>query len=244
MKKEDAILKINKLGNISNIIVRICKIFVILGLVATVLGTIVTMVLPKDLIQMDLSATADVMVDVSTLGVAFSEEDKQAFATGLHDGLEDEEREDIRMSMDVNGSVYEASEIVMEDDGVRVKGTVETYTVELGDLRLVMILAIVTLAALLVTLFFSGRLCRAFRDCQSPFEEGVVKNLTYLAYSLCPWVVMNSVSSSIRETIFTNNVQLILGVDLGVVIVILLIFVLAYIFKYGAVLQQESDETL
>ena len=176
MKKEDAILKINKLGNISNIIVRICKIFVILGLVATVLGTIVTMVLPKDLIQMELSATADVMVDVSTLGVAFSEEDKQAFATGLHDGLEDEEREDIRMSMDVNGSVYEASEIVMEDDGVRVKGTVETYTVELGDLRLVMILAIVTLAALLVTLVFSGRLCRAFRDCQSPFEEGVVKN--------------------------------------------------------------------
>lgn len=244
MKKEEAILKINKLGNISNIIVRICKVFVILGLVFTVLGTIITMVLPKDFIQMDLSATAEVMVDMSTMGVAFTEEDREIFATGLYDGLEEDEKEEIQMSMDVNGSVYEASEIVMEEDAVRVKGTVETYTVELGDLRLVMILAIVTLVALLVTLVFSGRLCRAFRDCQSPFEEGIVKNLTYLAYSLCPWVVMNSLSSSIRETIFTNNVQYILGVDLGVVVVILLIFVLAYIFKYGAVLQQESDETL
>jgi len=33
-------------------------------------------------------------------------------------------------------------------------------------------------------------------------------------------------------------------VDLGMVLIILFIFVLAYIFKYGAVLQQESDETL
>ena len=52
MKKEEAVLKINKLGNISNIIVRICKIFVVIGLVLTVLGAIVTMVLPKDLIKM------------------------------------------------------------------------------------------------------------------------------------------------------------------------------------------------
>lgn len=244
MKKEDAILKINKLGNVSNIIVRICKILVIIGLVFTLLGTILMMVLPKDLVKMDMSATAEVMVDMSTFGVAFSQEDKAAFAAGLNDGLEDEERKDIRMSMDVNGSVYEADEIIMEDDSIRVRGTVDTYTVELGALRLVMILAMVTLVALLITLIFAGRLSRAFRDCQSPFEESIVKNLTAIAYSLFPWVVMNSVSSSIRESIFTNNVQLILGVDLGVVVVILLIFVLAYIFKYGAILQQESDETL
>ena len=244
MKKEEAILKINKLGKVSNIIVRICKILVIIGLVFTVLGTIIMMVLPKDLVKMDMNATADVSVNMSTLGVTFSEEEKAAFAAGLQDGLEDEERQDIRMNMDVNGSVYEANEIVMEDDSVKVKATVDTYTVELGDLRWVMVFAVVTLAALFVTLVFAGRLCRAFRDCQSPFEDSIVKNLTAIAYSLFPWVVMNSAFSSIKESIFTNNVQLILGVDLGVVMVILLIFVLAYIFKYGAILQQESDETL
>lgn len=245
MKKEDAILKINKLGNISNIIVRIMKIFLIIGLVFTVLGTIITMVLPKDLITMEMSATADVMVDVSSFGVTFTEEDKESFAAGMYAGLTDEDEAEIQqMKMDVNGSVYEADEILVEDSAIGVRGTVDTYTVEFGDLRVILILAIITIAALYVTLVFAGRLCRAFRDCHSPFEEGIVKNLNCLAYSLFPWVVMNSIMDSISESIFTNNMQMVLGVDLGVVMVILLIFVLAYIFKYGAVLQQESDETL
>jgi len=34
------------------------------------------------------------------------------------------------------------------------------------------------------------------------------------------------------------------GIDFGVVLIILIVFALVYIFKYGAVLQQESDETL
>ncbi len=244
MKKEDAILKINKLGNVSNIIVRIMKIVLIIGLVFTVLGTIITMVLPKDLITIEMSAAADVMVDVSSFGVAFTEEDKEAFAEGMYAGLTEDGDMNVQMTMDVNGSVYEADEILVEDSAIGVRGIVDTYTVEFGDLRVVLIFAIITITALYVTLVFAGRLCRAFRDCQSPFEEGVVKNLNCLAYSLFPWVVMNSIMNSITESILTNNVQMVLGVDLGVVVVICLIFVLAYIFKYGAVLQQESDETL
>jgi hypothetical protein len=244
MKKEEAILKINKLGNVANIIVRICKIFVILGLTITLLGTVATMVLPKNLVKMDMGATAEITVDMSTFGVTFTEEDKEAFASEANGRLETEEKDGHQITMSVNGSVYETEVIEMGDHSVRMRGTVDTYTVTMGDLLFVMILGIVSLSALFVTLVFSGRLCRAFRDCESPFEETVVKNLTCLAYSLFPWVVMNSVFESLTESIFTNNVQLILGVDLGVVVVILLIFVLAYIFKYGAVLQQESDETL
>ena len=41
-----------------------------------------------------------------------------------------------------------------------------------------------------------------------------------------------------------DKMQLNLGIDLGMVLVIVIIFVITYIFKYGAVLQQESDETL
>ena len=99
MKKEEAVLKINKLGNISNIIVRICKIFVVIGLVLTVLGAIVTMVLPKDLIKMDMSATAEVMVDMSSFGKTFTEEEKEAIAAGMYDGMTGEEKTEIQMTM-------------------------------------------------------------------------------------------------------------------------------------------------
>ena len=120
----------------------------------------------------------------------------------------------------------------------------DTYSIELGDFGIVCALGAVTLVALFITLLFAGKLCQAFRDCESPFEEKVVKQLNALAYSLLPWVVLGSLTESISESIFTNNFNLMIGVDLGMVLIILFIFVLAYIFKYGAVLQQESDETL
>ena len=42
---------------------------------------------------------------------------------------------------------------------------------------------------------------------------------------------------------FLDN-ALVLGIDLKMVFVILVILALTFIFKYGAILQQESDETL
>ena len=245
MKKEDAILKINKLGKASDVIVTICKIFLIMGMVVPVIGMVTMLVLPKELLKMDMSASADVSVDFSSLGLSLSEEDKVALTAGIHDGLNDEEYgKSLDMTMDVNGTQYEAEEIVVDDETISIKATVDTYTIEFSDLWIVCLLGVITTAALFVTFVFAGRLCKAFGGCQSPFEESIVKNLNYLAYSLFPWVVMTSITDSITESIFTNNFQLALGVDLGVLMVIFLIFVLAYIFKYGAVLQQESDETL
>ncbi len=121
---------------------------------------------------------------------------------------------------------------------------VDAYTIEFRDLGIVCALGVVTLVALLITLIFAGKLCKAFRDCESPFEENVVKQLNALAFSLLPWVVLDSLTESVTESIFTNTFNLFIGVDLGMVMIIFFIFVLAYIFKYGAVLQQESDETL
>ncbi len=91
MKKEDAILKVNKLGNISNIIVRIMKIIVIIGLILTVAGTILVMALPKDLIKMDLGETVDLTIDVSAFGVGLDEEGKEAMLEGFYDGLYEED---------------------------------------------------------------------------------------------------------------------------------------------------------
>lgn len=241
MKKEDAILKVNKLGNISNIIVRIMKIIVIIGLILTVAGTILVMALPKDLIKMDLGETVDLTIDVSAFGVGLDEEGKEAMLEGFYDGLYEE---DANVSMNLNGSEYEAVKAEVNDNGMVVEMAVDAYTIEFRDLGIVCALGVVTLVALLITLIFAGKLCKAFRDCESPFEENVVKQLNALAFSLLPWVVLDSLTESVTESIFTNTFNLFIGVDLGMVMIIFFIFVLAYIFKYGAVLQQESDETL
>ena len=97
----------------------------------------------------------------------------------------------------------------------------------------------------LVTLFFVGALCKAFRYCESPFEENVIKKMQNLAISLIPWTIISSIAESfVTNLLNVGRFEFGIGVDFNVVLVIALIFVLVYIFKYGAVLQRESDETL
>ena len=241
MKKEEAILKINKLGNVGDVIIKIMKILVIIGFVLTLIGAITVMVLPKNLMKLDLGAKADITLNVSELVGTLDEAGKEAMLQEFYDGLNEE---NAGVSMNLNGSEYEAVSAQVTDTGLFMETEVATYSVELRDLGIVCVLGIITLAALFVSLLFAGRLCKAFRDCESPFEENVVKQLNALAYSLLPWVILGSLTETITNGIFTNNFNLMIGVDMGMVLIIIFIFVLAYIFKYGAVLQQESDETL
>jgi len=241
MKKEDAILKINKLGNVGNIIVRIMKVFAIVGFVFTLVGFIMIMALPKDLFTWDMGATMNLTVDVSGMDMELDEEGRSSMIQGFMDAMEEDSS---AFSFNMNGSEYAPVNVSMTDNGMIVEAAVDTYSVEFRDSAIACALGAITLVALYITLIFAGKLCQAFRDCESPFEEKVVKQLNALAYSLLPWVVLGSLTESISESIFTNNFNLMIGVDLGMVLIILFIFVLAYIFKYGAVLQQESDETL
>lgn len=244
MRKEEAIVKINKLGKISNIIVRICKIFVILGFVLMILGAIITAIIPKGLISMDMGATADIKLNFGLFENVMTEEDKEEFIESFHNTFSEDK--DFNMTMGVNGVQYEYDGLTVDMNNLvmSMRGVVETYTIDLNDLVVIFIMGLISLIALYVSLVYAGRLSRAFRDCQSPFEESIIKSLNHLAFSLVPWVLMNSIENSITESIFTNNMQIMLGVDLGVLVIIFFIFILAYIFKYGAVLQQESDETL
>ena len=241
MRKEDAILKVNKLGNVGNIVVRILKIIAVIGFVLMLAGAIAVMALPKNLMKLDLGAKADITLDVTELVGTLDEAGKEAILQGFYDGLDEG---DAGVSMNLNGSEYETVSVETTDTGLFVESEVETYSIELRDLGIVCVLGIITLAALFVSLLFAGKLCQAFRDCESPFEENVVKQLNALAYSLLPWAILGSLTESVTESIFTNNYNIMIGVDLGMVLIIIFIFVLAYIFKYGAVLQQESDETL
>ena len=68
---------------------------------------------------------------------------------------------------------------------------------------------------------------------------------TLFPNSLIPWTIISSIADNfITNLMNVGNFELGISVDFKVVLVIILIFVLVYIFKYGAVLQRESDETL
>ena len=107
-----------------------------------------------------------------------------------------------------------------------------------------MLVLALNITMVMVTLCFISSLCKAFRDCESPFEENVVRKMRNLAYSLIPWAIFSTITNSVADSLLMNKVSVNFTVDLGVIMIVLVVFVLVHIFKYGAMLQQESDETL
>ena len=148
------------------------------------------------------------------------------------------------MEWEFAGDEGDFSEVNVTDGKMIMSGVYDGFALTTRGVAAIIVLATLALVMTFVTLIFVDGLCKAFRDCQSPFEEVVIKKMQYFAYSLIPWTLVTTVSNSITDTIVNQKFSISFTINLGVVIIVLAFIILVNIFKYGAVLQQESDETL
>lgn len=247
--KEQAIQKINKVGKISYVIAVIAKIFVIIGLVVTLVAAVGCFVMPKDGIKMTMAGNMEVAVDFAAMGGEITEEDiaeAQAMTAGTDIMVEDVQvgMVDGEFGFSVVGQEYELVDSQVNGNVMTMLWASNGRTFSLRDMTVVWLIASLAMIMTIVTITFVEKLCKAFRDCESPFEENVIKKMQNLAISLIPWTIVSSITNSVKDSFLNGGVSVSLTVDLGVVLVVLIVLVLVYIFKYGAVLQQESDETL
>lgn len=244
--KEQAIKKINKIGKFSYIAAIIAKCFVIVGLVTTVIAGIVCIAMFGDSIKMDMSGRIHLELDCETLNINDEEiseimnEDgttinRQEFAFSDSTGS---------LTMNISEQDYTMAEIEVADDTLVVDMEADAYSFTLKEAGIMMLLSCIAMIMTIITITFVESLCKAFRDCTSPFDGKVIKKMQNLAISLIPWTIISSVIESSLDSFLEGGFHLNMSIDLGVVLVVLIVFVLVYIFKYGAVLQQESDETL
>lgn len=224
--KEQAIQKINAIGKVSSIIALIAKILVGIGLACTIIGAIICFMIPSSLVDVTTTGTTTVNVDFSSLGISLSEEEMKEAAASI------EEDED------------SLAETIFEENSMKITGELEEYTFNMRDAAWMVVMAAIVLLMTFITLVFISALCKAFRDCKSPFEENVIKKMQNVAVSLIPWSVISMSTESAANSLMNNKTNIVFSLNIGVILIILVVFVLVYIFKYGAVLQQESDETL
>lgn len=253
--KEEAIKKINTLGKVGQIIAIIAKIFVILALTISLLLTVASAFIPKEFITILPKYGMSVFIDMSVVGKSITkEEQEQIIAQSaedcpeggtltVSDGL-------VTYSLtpgkdDTFDSLYVNQSIHVDDSTIKYEfvGT-DPQGIHPHNLFWFLLSILLYIIMTLITVTFVERLCKAFRNCQSPFEESVTKKMTTFAYSLIPWVVLDSVVQTGLNYLMHNRIQFQLSVNLDMVFIILVILALVFIFKYGAVLQQESDETL
>lgn len=235
---KDAILKINQIGKVGTILALITKILLGISLGACLIGLVVTLVLPKELFSVKMSGMADVVVDLSRFGENLLEEEN----TGGK-----QLRQSVENSTDITyaGNHFSVSDLEAEGSRMQIKANGSLAAFDMRSCSWAIAGAIVNLILLFISTWFISLLAKAFRDCQSPFEEKVIQRMKWFAYSLIPWAVISNIVAFFERKLWVSGAGgFDYSIDFSVVIIVLVILALAYIFQYGAVLQKESDETL
>ena len=162
MKKE-AISKINKMGKIGHIIAKIANIFMVLGIVIVVAAMIAFAVMPKDLVTFKMSGSADVSVNLASIGQSITEEEVLK-ELGIKDvGA------DASGKLKLNQVEYGVDEVEIIEDTINLKTSAESVSFQLGDFQFLMIAALISILMVAVVVYFVQKLCKAFRYCESPF---------------------------------------------------------------------------
>ncbi len=232
--KEEAIKKINKIGKVSSVFALIGKIVIGMSMVLLLVSAIVCFFMPKDLATITIDEKVGFTLDASSFGETISDEDTKQLKKDFEESFKAE----------VEGEEIQLEDISVTDNKLQADTVIPTYSFTVRDLAWLMLALALNVTMIMVTLCFISSLCKAFRDCESPFEENVVKKMRNLAFSLIPWAVFSSITNSVANSLLQNRVSVNLTVDLGVIMIVLVVFLMVHIFKYGAMLQQESDETL
>jgi len=222
--KNEVILKINKMGKAGEIVAKIIKALLIITLVACIVASGLLCLIPRDAVSITTSHHALANFNLDFDYIIAMDEDMITF-----------EFDDI-----------EYNNVQTHVDGDRLSATMSSdpRTIYLKDGLWILIAAAVFVLTCIIAVQLAEKLCKMFRTCETPFTEEISVLLKKVAIALIPMAFMSNLTTSVTNSIMSGNVNIVIGVDMTTVLLVLIIFMLASIFSYGTMLQQESDETL
>lgn len=230
--KQEIVAKINKFGKIGEVIAQISRIFVILGAVILLAAGIFMLAVPKDFIAMDYYVGMDMMVNLDAVGETITEDD-----------MAELEADAYTVTTSDTEMVIVDVEADAEANTLNVKFASEpTNMFNATKIVIFVLLQLLLMVVNFITITFIVKLCKEFKTCETPFAEGVIKRIKQVGFSLIPWCIVYPTAEAAADFMVTNNLNI--SIDIGMIIMVLVVLALAYIFQYGAMLQQESDETL
>lgn len=219
--------RINKLGKAGQIIAVILRVLLIIAFIGVLLGLIVVTALPTNLVTVDVGSDVGVQVDISDFA-KLDEEQQQEVREGLKEFADEND-----------GTDYEVTETAIK---LKFKQKQGVYGIK--DAIGPIVVTLLYIASSYVILWFVGLLCKAFRNCESPFDDLVIKRMKNFAICLIVWMALSLVLNFVFSTVFLSELNIHMGFSLGTVLLGLVVLGLCGIFRYGASLQKEHDETL
>lgn len=234
---ESKIKNINTAGKVGYIITVFLLIIAISAFVTTAIATAASIALSNQQVDVKLHTSIDVTSD----GNIFKTLNKFLSVDGIEDlndlaaldgqtiELEDSDLSEVTVSKINNGYAVD----------------LKTNEVSLTTKTLIgnLVVTLLFIGCIICSLYMFRTLMKELKVCETPFSENVIKRMTNFAYSLIPTAVLSMLNDSFWQSLNSTN-PFNFNLNLGTILLVAVVFVLILIFKYGAQLQQESDETL
>lgn len=219
--KNANIKKINTLGKVSRILLIIMRVALIIGIVGCLITSVAFMAVPKtDVITADGTVSAQIKVDCEQIPSIFS------------DDILDLDENNIDVDFMGTGIKWLVEKNKVGNDYIYdINGTldVDQSNAVVWSIAGTTGIAAVMCAVMLIAVIFGGKLAKALEVCSSPFETNVIEAMKKFTFSLIPIGVIAIIAD---------------GISLVTVFIVIVAIMFAFIFKYGAELQKESDETV
>ncbi len=219
--KSETIKKINTFGKVGYIICKIAKIAMMIATIACLVGAVLMCFVPKEAVKIELTTSNTAVIKLDD-----SYDLSKILDLDIEDGI-----------LEIGDNTYSVV------GGADAPETV-TKTVYISNFKWILFAASLGCFSVLVAFYFAEKLCKSFKDCETPFTEEVSGVLMKFAYSLIGVGVLGMIGESVVDSFFANSFLIGIDVDLGTVLLILCVFMLSFIFKHGTALQIQSDETL
>lgn len=233
------IKKINDLGTIGKIVSVIIKVIAIIALVISIILGVTAALAPDDYISTKGKIEFNTVTDCSSPFISRSNEEDDGLSFKLKAfGIEVEPERIFRESEILGLKIKTESQDTQDSSNPDIVTTESLTTIEGNTGKLVKafmigvsVLIFIFSLLLIISISFAKKLFISLEKCDTPFSEEVVNNLSRFVYSLVPWGIFG----------FSANG---LSGGVGLVMVIVVVAILTSVFRYGAELQRESDETL
>lgn len=221
-----------KIGQILSVIAMAVQVFVIL---LSLLMLIFVFTMPKDFLKIHFNDQMEASLDFSS-----ASEDR-----GLPDALR-EFAEDLSSGtarLKINNYVIEQGSF---ESGILTLegGSEQTVVFVKGRLILLIVMLIVNILAFLLTTYFIFRFTGKLKSLESPFDPMLIRDLRLITISLVPWYFLELLSQGVYEYFMSGSFNIMFNIDIKLLVVILFLLLISLIFRYGALLQEESDDTV
>ena len=236
--KETNIKNINTIGLVGHIICILLMIATITAMVTIGIGTAGAIAVSKEKVTVKL----DTDININATGNILGKLNKFVGVKGI-ENLNDLS-EGGGKSVKTDDSTVSGISVKTNDDGsMEIEVQNKEVTLSIARIIVSLVVSFLLMAAITVCIHFLDSLMKSLRKCQTPFSSDVIRKMTRFAYSLIPVAVIKMLCGGFWSGIGSSS-ELSFSTDLGTVMLAAIVFLLIAVFKYGAQLQQESDETL